>query len=100
MQPELSRVIEQVSKEKGIDRSIVVGAIEAAMLSAARKMMPPTTQLEAKFNPEIGEVELFKILTVVEQVNDPEIEIRWAMSSWSASTRATDALQPRRPSRT
>jgi N utilization substance protein A len=75
MQPELSRVIEQVSKEKGIDRAIVVSAIEAAMLSAARKMVGPTTHLEAKFNPEIGEVELFKILTVVEQVADPEVEI-------------------------
>jgi N utilization substance protein A len=75
MQPELSRVIEQVSKEKGIDRTIVVNAIEAAMLSAARKMVAPTTQLEAKFNPEIGEVELFKILTVAETVNDPEAEI-------------------------
>ena len=75
MQPELSRVIEQVSKEKGIDRTIVVGAVEAAILSAARKVVPPTTQLEAKYNPEIGEVELFKILTVVEQVNDPETEI-------------------------
>ncbi len=75
MQPELSRVIEQVSKEKGIDRAIVVGAIEAAMLSAARKMVAPTTRLEAKFNPEIGEVELFKIMTVVENVSDPEVEI-------------------------
>ncbi len=75
MQPELSRVIEQVSKEKGIDRTIVVNAIEAAMLSAARKMVAPTTHLEAKFNPEIGEVELFKILTVTETVTDPEAEI-------------------------
>jgi N utilization substance protein A len=75
MQPELSRVIEQVSKEKGIDRTIVVTAIEAAMLSAARKMVAPTTQLEAKFNPEIGEVELFKILTVTDTVTDPEAEI-------------------------
>ncbi|MCK6553346.1 transcription termination factor NusA [Candidatus Binatia bacterium] len=75
MQPELSRVIEQVSKEKGIDRSIVVSAVEAAMLSAARKMVGPTTHIEAKFNPEIGEVELFKILTVVEEVTDPETQI-------------------------
>ncbi len=75
MQPELSRVIEQVSKEKGIDREIVVTAIEAAMLSAARKIVPPTTQLEAKFNPEVGEVELFRILTVVAEVADPEVEI-------------------------
>jgi len=75
MHSELYRVIEQVSKEKGIDRAIVVTAIEAAMLSAARKMVAPTTQLEAKFNPEIGEVELFKILTVKETVTDPEAEI-------------------------
>jgi N utilization substance protein A len=75
MHPELSRVIEQVSKEKGIDRSIVVTAVEAAMLSAARKILPPTTRLEAKFNSELGEVELFKILTVVEEVTDPEVEI-------------------------
>lgn len=75
MQPELSRVIEQVSKEKGIDRSIVVSAVEAAMLSAARKIVSPTTRLEAKFNPDIGEVELFKILTVVDTVSDPETEI-------------------------
>jgi N utilization substance protein A len=75
MQPELSRVIEQVSKEKGIDREIVVNAVEAAMLSAARKIVAPTTRLEAKFNTDIGEVELFKILTVVEAVTDPEVEL-------------------------
>lgn len=72
---ELSRVIEQVSKEKGIDRSIVITAVEQAMLSAARKVVAPTSQIEAKYNPDIGEVELFKILTVVERVNDPELEI-------------------------
>ncbi len=75
MQPELIRVIEQVSKEKGIDRAIVVSAIENAMLSAAKKIVGPTIHLEAKFNPEVGEVELFKILTVVEDVTDPETQI-------------------------
>ena len=75
MQPELSRVIEQVSKEKGIDRAIVVNAVEAVMLSAARKIVAPTTRLEAKFNVDIGEVELFKILTVMETVTDPETEV-------------------------
>ena len=75
MQPELSRVIEQVSKEKGIDRAIVVSAIESAMLSAAKKIVGPTIHLEAKFNPEVGEVELFKILTVVDQVTDPDAQI-------------------------
>jgi N utilization substance protein A len=72
---ELVRVIEQVSKEKGIDRAIVVQAVENAMLSAAKKVIGGDMRIEAQFNPEIGEVELFKILTVVPQVANPELEI-------------------------
>jgi N utilization substance protein A len=75
MQPELSRVIEQVSKEKGIDRSIVVAAVENAMLSAAKKVIGGDIRIEAQYNPEIGEVELFKILTVVETETNDETEI-------------------------
>ncbi len=72
---ELSRVIEQVSREKGIDRDQVIEAVEQAVLSAARRNLPPSIRLEAKYNPEIGEVELFRTLTVVERVKDPEAEI-------------------------
>jgi N utilization substance protein A len=75
MQQELARVIEQVSKEKGIDRSIVVQAVENAMLSAAKKVIGGDMRIEAQYNAEIGEVELFKILTVVEQVTNAELEI-------------------------
>jgi len=75
MQPELSRVIEQVSREKGIDREIVVEAIEEAMKSAAAKIVAEGTKLEAQFNPEVGEVELFRNLTVVATVADPAVEI-------------------------
>jgi len=72
---ELARVIEQVSKEKGIDRSIVVQAVENAMLSAAKKVIGGDMRIEAQFNPEIGEVELFKILTVVPEVTNAELEV-------------------------
>ncbi|MGD9763095.1 MAG: transcription termination factor NusA [Candidatus Binatia bacterium] len=75
MHQELSRVIEQVSKEKGIDRAIVVQAVENAMLSAAKKVIGGDMRIEAQYNPEIGEVELFKILTVVPQVTNAELEI-------------------------
>ena len=71
----MARVIEQVSKEKGIDRTIVVQAVENAMLSAAKKVIGGDMRIEAQYNPEIGEVELFKILTVVEQVANAELEI-------------------------
>src|SRR5512147_2910338 len=73
--PDLARVIEQVSKEKGIDKSIVVQAVENAMQSAARKVVGQEFRLEAQYNPDVGEVELFKIWTVVETVNDAATEI-------------------------
>jgi N utilization substance protein A len=72
MLPDLNRVIEQVSKEKGIDRQIIVGAIEEAMLSAAKRTFGPDKNIEAQFNSELGEVELFEIKTVVETIEDPE----------------------------
>ncbi len=78
MLPDLNRVIEQVSKEKGIEREIIIEALEKAMLSAARRTFGEERQMEAKFNPEVGEVELFEIKTVVEEVKDPESEISLA----------------------
>jgi len=75
MQQDLNRVIEQVSKEKGIDKAILIGALENAMISAAKKTFGHQRKIEAQFNPEIGEVELFEARTVVETVQDPEVEI-------------------------
>jgi N utilization substance protein A len=75
MQPELSRVIEQVSKEKGIDKSVVIAAVENAMLSAAKRVIGNETCIEAQYNPGLGEVELFRALTVVETVTNPDAEI-------------------------
>jgi len=72
MLPDLNRVIEQVSKEKGINRDIIVKALEEAMLSAAKKTFGHEKNLEAKFNTELGEVEVFEIKTVVERVEDAE----------------------------
>ena len=66
MQPDLNRVIEQVSKEKGMDRGVIIEAIESAMLSAARRTFGQK-QIEAKFNQDIGEIELFEIKTVCGQ---------------------------------
>lgn len=71
----MNRVIEQVSKEKGIDKSIIVSALENAMISAAKKTFGLQRKIEAQYNPEIGEVELFEAKVVVEEVKDPAVEI-------------------------
>ena len=75
MQQDLNRVIEQVSKEKGIDREILVQALENAMVSAAKKTFGAERSFEAQYNPEIGEVELFEAKVVVDEITDPEIEM-------------------------
>jgi len=74
MQQDLNRVIDQVSKEKGMDRGVIIEALESAMLSAARRTFGQK-QIEAKFNAELGEIELFEIKTVVENVTNPETEV-------------------------
>ncbi|MBM4268778.1 MAG: transcription termination/antitermination protein NusA [Deltaproteobacteria bacterium] len=80
MELPLGRVIEQVSKEKQIDRDVVIEAVESAMVQAARKMLGAERQIEAKFNPDIGEVELFEIKRVVDEVVDPLTEITLEMA--------------------
>lgn len=75
MQQDLNRVIEQVSKEKGIDKTILISALENAMVSAAKKMFGHQRKIEAQYNPELGEVELFEAKLVVGEVQDAAIEI-------------------------
>lgn len=61
----LTQIIDQVSKEKSIDRSVLVEALEQAILSAAKKTFGADRELEATFNPESGDVELMMYLVVV-----------------------------------
>ena len=75
MASELGRVIEQVEKDKGIDKAILVEALESAMLTAAKKKLGIEKDIEAQFNEELGEIELFQFKTVVEAVTNEELEI-------------------------
>lgn len=71
----LNHIIDQVVKDKGIDRSILVEALESAVLSAANKKYRNTRDLEAHYNEDMGEVELFEFVTVVDEVQDSYKEI-------------------------
>ena len=71
----LNAVLEQVGKEKNIDKSVLVEALETAMLTAARKKLGLTADLEAHFNEDLGEVEVFEFKTVVKELRNPSVEI-------------------------
>jgi N utilization substance protein A len=94
MAVDLNRVIEQVSKEKGIDRTIVINAVEEMMHSAARRTFGPERNIESRYNDEVGEVELFEIKTVVEHVASPasEVELDEAHSKYDPDAQPGDEI--------
>ncbi|MBU2497593.1 MAG: transcription termination factor NusA [Proteobacteria bacterium] len=72
---ELKRVIDQVSREKGLDREILIKTLEEAVKAAARKKLGSNYDLEVNFNDEIGEIEVFEFKEVVEEVTDGHVQI-------------------------
>ncbi len=71
----LKNVIEQVGKDEGIDKKILIEALEDAMLTVARKHFGFARDIEAKYNDKTGEIELHEFKTVVADLFDDEIEI-------------------------
>ncbi|MCA9492279.1 MAG: hypothetical protein KC621_20240, partial [Myxococcales bacterium] len=72
---DLERLVESIQKEKNIPRDVVIEILESAMEAAAKKKYGMTKDIEAQYNAELGEVELIEWRTVVEEVEDPDIEI-------------------------
>jgi N utilization substance protein A len=71
----LHNIIEQVSREKGIDPKILIETMEQAILTAAKRAFGANREIEARFNESNGQVDLFQYMTVVENVTDSEREL-------------------------
>ncbi len=75
MNQEILRIIEQISREKGIEKGILLAGVEAAVLSAAKRRYGPIESLHAHFNPQTGTLELTIAKTVVAEVKDDKTEM-------------------------
>jgi N utilization substance protein A len=71
----LKREIDQIAKDKGIDKRTIISALEEAMKQAARRKFGLEKEIEARFNPETSEIELFEFREVVETVTDRDAHI-------------------------
>jgi N utilization substance protein A len=60
----LGSIVEQVAQEKGIDKKILIETMEAAILKAAQAAFGPNRELEARYNDETGNIDLFQYMTV------------------------------------
>src|SRR5881392_287907 len=71
----LFQTIDQISREKGIDPQIVIHAIEDAIVVASRKYFKSNEELRGRINPETGEIDVYAIRKVVDNVTNPVREI-------------------------
>jgi len=71
----LKRLLDQICRDKGIDKELLIDAIEEAVRSAVRKKYGSRRDIEVQFNEELGEIEAFQYRTVMEEVFDEETEI-------------------------
>src|SRR5690242_14374328 len=75
MQNPLMQTIEALAKEKGIEADTIITAIEDAVLTASRKYYKTNENLKTRFNQETGQVDLFAIKHIVQEVDDPSTQI-------------------------
>ena len=75
MQGELKKVIENLSKEKGLSKEIVVEALVEGIKTAAKRRFGNKARIEVKYDEERSGLEIYKLKEVVEKVRDQEAEI-------------------------
>jgi len=78
MNRELINVIEQIGREKGIDKEILFEALESALLSASRKTLGPADNVRMHIDRKSGDLRVYCRKKVVEEVTDDKLEISLA----------------------
>ncbi len=72
---ELIQIADAVAREKSIDKSLVIDAMEDALARAARSRYGHETNVRAEINPQTGETKLWRLLEVVEEIENDAAEI-------------------------
>ena len=75
MNRELIRIIEQMSKERGIPKESIISTLEAALLSAVRKKYGIDVEINIRIDPKSGVISMNALKKIVKDVVDPVGEI-------------------------
>lgn len=95
----IAQNIELLSKEKKIDPSVIISAIEDAVVTASRKQFRTGEDLHARYNLDGGTIELYAIKTVVDEIADParELTVAEANDEVGEGAEVGDMLELPRP---
>ena len=75
MNKQLYFLVDQISREKGVTKDVVLRAIEYAMVSAAKKNCGTECEIISKVDEENYDIKLFEVRHVVETVENPDTEL-------------------------
>jgi len=95
MNVELLRALDQLEEEKGISKDVIVEAIEAALLSAYKKNFGATAQnMRIEMNRDSGEMRAYQVRTIVEEVEDPTLQIALAqVQEWDPTAEIGEMVE-------
>lgn len=72
------QVIAQIESERGIDKEVIISAVEQALVSACRKRFPEEAKLESTLDENTGEAKVYRVFDVVETVENDDFELTLA----------------------
>ncbi len=77
MKNEFMLAFNEVLEEKGLPKEVILTALESAMVSAYRRsvIVPTKQHIEAKVDPETGDVMIYAEKEVVEEINNEPTEV-------------------------
>src|SRR3970040_3109571 len=75
MNKELISVIEQISREKGINSDTIISAVKSALQVAAKKRFGVADNIQVEIDPKSGAIQVILIKKIVEEVTNPKEEI-------------------------
>ena len=79
MKSDFMMALNQLSAERGLRKELVLNKVEVALATAFRRdSVAGAKNLSVKLNPNTGDISIFPLRTVVEEVDDPETQIALA----------------------
>ncbi|SBV98453.1 Transcription elongation protein NusA [uncultured delta proteobacterium] len=75
MSLELKKAIDQISKDKGLDRDMLIDTLEEAVRTSVTRKFGDDMDIEVSFNEETGDIDVYQFKIVVKKVEDPNSQI-------------------------
>ena len=75
MKRELMTVIDQIGREKGIEKGKVLAAVESALLTAAKKRYGNSENIQVQVDPDTGDISIVSLKTIADTVSDTKSQI-------------------------